>query len=1206
MVGSVECSPLCAAFLACGAYYVLFGALHELAHLGAALLLGCRGCLTRRNVVDACCRRSVAIDAPAGWRRCAIRHAAWVASLALALCAGPGWRTARRAAAAATALEAFASDALGRCRAAERSAHPDRFFCGNFGIILLDDCWRRSSKTLARAKDILEQMVTVTMMRGAQSGGVVTYVKGRTPGEVRGVRSRVVNAKRTSLDALVRAKLDRDERFANGLDGVRFYAGHTRFATTSKATFDGTHPHQWARPVTRQVVDGFDAGKLAQAAPRRVETFICHNGDLEFFDVGDRTYDLGAIQAWLERATGDPMPAAVDSAAVAGLIDLHRCQGCWYLAVRYAFLFGPDRDGLDYEVPAAAAFAAVARGFESAFAEALRDDPDPRARTSPRARAALAADAANRLDAAGVDFFEQDSGGPSKKVQGAIALARAALAELERGKRAATVAGVARVAVDAFFDNDLLYSVRLFMQRAKGSFGLAVTSALDARRQLVIAARGQTMSVACYPKAGLVLYGSEQAAVKAALGVRRPEGGWKDGSRSSDLSDLDDYPGKVHHGDLAVRLDLDDLGGEVCLLDWGGPGTRPTTSGGNDGVQTHYLAAGRVSYTLVQESLRHHTLKRRLVPLERNPLILPLPRVAKEPVAADLADVPRVLQNIRDEWNDGQLNRLAAWTLGKKLRARLEKRASGDLPSHGVDVLVTGCEVSLWLAEQFAADLSLCLTRLNVKAISSNKILGLLGQDFPAPQTGHAFAEGGWDLRDAIVIIVSHSGGTFGPLAVANLMQASTTDIFVVTSEWDTQIGKQVRLINTGALDARVFTTNVGLRPAEPCSVSVVATHQLLTHILMYACQAVLGSPNLRQIAGVAIGLTEASLAELERSNRESGPAPGLSWLPLVVDAFIYIWLNEIMTAALRVAQGRALYHRVGGRTVVFGDVPWVAQAAEAFLSKCFACTYAMTSLNVHSANPADHLVHRFTHRVARRGTLLAVGRPDGRLSALTTAEASVCLSVNQASSIQSLGITCESVTVGHNPTKLPLTANAIFIPRSRPNYLCEELLKEALVQRGEAEGHCDDCACCHRAFHMPPMSAGQLLGEYISLRTQNERGAGDSRRDPTSTEAIVDDILHHCSDDPKVRRRKALREVFDSIDVDGGGTLDLEEFTQAYRKLLFDDLTDRQIALVFRDTDVDGSGEVDFEEFVEAMDASSLERLVKLQMKNDDKQAGS
>ena len=34
-----------------------------------------------------------------------------------------------------------------------------------------------------------------------------------------------------------------------------------------------------------------------------------------------------------------------------------------------------------------------------------------------------------------------------------------------------------------------------------------------------------------------------------------------------------------------------------------------------------------------------------------------------------------------------------------------------------------------------------------------------------------------------------------------------------------------------------------------------------------------------------------------------------------------------------------------------------------------------------------------------------------------------MCLSVNQASSIQNYGVTCESITVGHNPSKLPLTA---------------------------------------------------------------------------------------------------------------------------------------------------------------------------------------
>ena len=40
-----------------------------------------------------------------------------------------------------------------------------------------------------------------------------------------------------------------------------------------------------------------------------------------------------------------------------------------------------------------------------------------------------------------------------------------------------------RAAVDAFFDNDLLWSTRLFMRDAKGSFGLCVSCSLDALRQ---------------------------------------------------------------------------------------------------------------------------------------------------------------------------------------------------------------------------------------------------------------------------------------------------------------------------------------------------------------------------------------------------------------------------------------------------------------------------------------------------------------------------------------------------------------------------------------------------------------------------------------------------------------------------------------------------------------------------------------------------
>jgi hypothetical protein len=132
-----------------------------------------------------------------------------------------------------------------------------------------------------------------------------------------------------------------------------------------------------------------------------------------------------------------------------------------------------------------------------------------------------------------------------------------------------------------------------------------------------------------------------------------------------------------------------------------------------------------------------------------------------------------------------------------------------------------------------------------------------------------------WDLNGTISIIVSHSGGTFAPLAVSNLLQVCppappapalatlcrhaaagicarvpgpvsgrgfvfalwscarpfiaasseavpavrarrvqgfTHNIFVVASEWDTQIGKQLRQMYAGAafeIKSFIFTTFV-------------------------------------------------------------------------------------------------------------------------------------------------------------------------------------------------------------------------------------------------------------------------------------------------------------------------------------------------------------------------------------------------------------
>ena len=145
-------------------------------------------------------------------------------------------------------------------------------------------------------------------------------------------------------------------------------------------------------------------------------------------------------------------------------------------------------------------------------------------------------------------------------------------------------------AVDAFFDNDLIRSTRMFLKSARGSFGLCITSSLDADRQVVLAARGQTMSVAFYPTLGLVLYGSEQAAVKAALGRQVPPGAG--GAPSHPAQD----------SEPAFRLDLDDLGGEICLLDWAGSAGLPSLQVSRKEANLRHYAVMRdkVTVTLIR------------------------------------------------------------------------------------------------------------------------------------------------------------------------------------------------------------------------------------------------------------------------------------------------------------------------------------------------------------------------------------------------------------------------------------------------------------------------------------------------------------------------------------------------------------------------------------------------------------------------------
>lgn len=1154
-------------------YYLLFGALHEVAHLSsAAILLWSGGYIASLasfwdGLVDspggksagsvlfqALVARSSTIPLidDACHVGTLVRHAGWIFSTVLALAlsrlASQQKNQVCTIAATLTALEAISTDLFGINQipiifGASVTSSYTTFLCGNFGLILINSIWTTADNG-QHALDLLQRMANITMMRGAQSGGVVTYKhSGNAP--IVGIRCRVVNKKRTDLSKLVRGKVQRQvfpltrrlpllPESSPGM--VQTFSGHTRFATSSKATIDGTHPQRWTPPAYRRVynfniVPNGALGSSSSAASTdfarstRVENYVTHNGDFDFYDLHGKTYDLESIQPWLELTTGANMPATVDSACIAGLVDLIRCQGSFALAARYAITLGLPSS----KIVSDAAFAAklptnqdyedIAAVFEKELDIMMKEDESLESISSDaRKRQVLASKVTAQLlrePSKTISVFSRGiSGRDEEDGRGGLRL-------------------FATTTVDAFFDNDLFNTMKIFLAGASGSFGLCITSSLDAQRQICLAARGQTMSIAFYPAKGIITYGSEQAAVKAGMTVDLPRGVLSDNLEKSHLD--------VDNDDL--RLDLDDLGGEICLLDWGERLFRnPAISPPNREVaQKHSLMNRKVNIYLVQEiqkAKKSDQLYHRMTRLTRNQFIKPLLAEPSDPVLRDIQDIPRICRQIQEDWRNldktrMSFNRLTAWNLARCIRKKMNSYVDGSVKSHrgAVDILVTGCEVSLWLGEAFACDLQKAFPGLNIMSVSSNKLLGLYGQEMSIPSIGYPMSEKTTKLDDAIVIIISHSGGTFSPLALSNLLNTNS-QVFCVTSEWDVQIGKQLRNMHNEDDDimllfnSRVFTTEVGIRPAEPCSISVAATQQLLTCIFEHICIIILSNQHYRHASDAVI--TEQDLRILERCNQDnidaleelvgvdshgdklvlkeniraerelrdagslwadhilenarayimtfiyivgtvvsgypvaSGIAVGVGlenesvlYFLKFIDALIYFFLPQINVIILRIVQRRALRHRMVGRTVVIADCPWVSQAADAFLSKIFAVSYSIAGLNVLSGNPADHFVHRHTHRVVR-GSLILCGRPDGRLSALTSLEASCCLSVNQASSIQSLGSTAESITIGHNPFKLPLSARAIFLDRYRPLFLCEKMLgqidNESMRRRNNLE----------------------------------------------------------------------------------------------------------------------------------------------------------
>ena len=269
------------------AWYLFFGVLHELSHVAMAVWFNLYR-VQLRDVGSICKwifrfmfekRWEMAINN--NYNTCdiamverqidVVRHSGWIFSLILVVAVGAyhSYYAGREKnsieismsaaihnpmvwAAALTAIEAISTDLVGlenyilpllpihsSSSSIGGGGKVVTFFCGNFGLILLNPAYNDTKSGRKLSLDILEKMISVTMVRGAQSGGVVSFVSrsSRHADQIMGMRSRVLNSKRSDLSKGIRSKIESDT-VSKEREGVLFIVRYSLFVTlcTNKLT----------------------------------------------------------------------------------------------------------------------------------------------------------------------------------------------------------------------------------------------------------------------------------------------------------------------------------------------------------------------------------------------------------------------------------------------------------------------------------------------------------------------------------------------------------------------------------------------------------------------------------------------------------------------------------------------------------------------------------------------------------------------------------------------------------------------------------------------------------------------------------------------------------------------------------------------------------------------------------------------------------
>lgn len=732
--------------------------------------------------------------------------------------------------------------------------------CGNWGLLCLAEyaakARQRGELLPESLEKLLRQMLSIVEMRGAQAGGL-TFIHGGAR-DVWRRRVRVLKPKRgdlcQSLFGKLRRKLAehtpwwrRGFSLCNRLpSGTLLVQGHSRFGTSSVPAVLETHPHQWT-PCGSCSVWEWD---VARGWNRRVcscSLSITHNGDFDAWRPYRDTIDVGVLGHWLDRILGVRHCATGDSAKMAGMMELLLCQGQWFNAVRLAYHLhvachaeqASDWTPLGREAPCTVPDAAVLRLWSEVLdAEFAKWLVVENGLLGPRRPLAEETGSLHLFLQAAVQNLKCGESGRL----------------LEQWVPAGKVLQFVRAAVESFRDNDLLAATTTFLRRAEGTFGVTVTSTLWPGT-VVVAAHGQPMSLGFCGNLqdrcpSLVVWSSERAALNTVV---RSAG--KQQIAVTARLDLDDQWGEVLQLSACGTNDLElqaservpegSIGFPVSLADCAHSGNETFRIRGLRFGAQHLPEEAWTPLLMTAESFRSRLV--RLV-AEQDPqddtetVNEQGIGSSKDVVARDLMQIPSLLNDIDLCWCDSMsMNYKSAEHFAKLLLQRLRGRqAECGQGLRQIDLLVFGVESSLWLVQQFCADLARLFPTVNAVAMSSNVVLGLL-QSGPGsvPAYNWTYGPDSFHISSRTLgVAVSHSGTTYPTVWAARFLRTRTQHVFAMSASFDSLLAVSIGQSPAQPFTQRVFSTMAGVRPAEAATIATVAMHHTLSYLLL-RCAAV-------------------------------------------------------------------------------------------------------------------------------------------------------------------------------------------------------------------------------------------------------------------------------------------------------------------------------------------------------------------------------